>query len=1127
MTYNQLLLKTGGGIMSNKQKNKAAKVANICIGLGGTGISCLKTLKREVYSQVEPDDPDARIPSFSHIQFLAVDTDKNSLESDGTVGSLNEATEFFDISCPNISALLEQTKVLAGNPDMAWLKAKNPQTGEEGLKILSAKAGAGAVRQIGRLLLIQKASQFVQRVAQCVRTARTGLPDGTAVYIHIFTGMGGGTGSGTFLDACYLVQKALEDEGIGGAVMVSGYFFLPDVNLAIPEVAADSSTTKFIKDNGFAAMKELDYCMDESNDGEWSQMYTGFEIRTQKPPVDLAYLVSAQTANGMIQSNGYEYAMNVVADFVMQCVVETSGFDLDSHAANFKRKVEGISKTAGANYYYMALGAANATVPYREITTYLASRLFHSMADIADQLPTNEQIEAAQLEVGLTFKDLRAEMMAKTTFNAQLLQLDYKSVPGLNEQDMGTDDLILPELLTNPYRNAEKKMKNAIAANRTTMEKPWSVDTLGADGYSDSVACRVYELLKNMILDDAKGPFYAAETLNGKNRHSFVSLLSGVKKEVQTARTHCYNDVSLRVQSVKATRHAFLTKKLGKKDNFESFCAALKNYFTNEFQIAVYNEMESMIGKLIENLTELYDRHFFVYVQVTQNLIDTFKENEQYLALEDAEADPFVEPLMTIKALKPALDKAVEAMNLPDEKREFQQSLFPEHDVWKGGDEQKISQAVAAYFLKTFDSYTNRTISDYLEMRFNTNNPQVLADKTYREVMMPLNNKATPLFWLQPGYQQISEAPIGYCTIPEVAVLQTAANTMALSNQEISVIPSGISDRISILRCYCGTPLYAYNGINTYIGEYIGSKNVGRHLYERTKRDLRDWRNLNNLQPFSTLNNPSEKLQQAAAAYDEGVTLGTVAKLDDTEEYKIYILDDITPITAQAEAALDDGGLDKMQEVLLAVKSVKTVSMKNLPNDGAMGHEEKVRKDHAIASSGLTATIVEENKKRNTLNVLVERLEAAITQKQKHASMVPDFYDAVYTGIISLQIPKVIWNRGNAAFGLVDEQELSNPTMQPYGGISPLYQAFVSFNVLSDGDRNELMDAVDGMRMNPDIEKLRESTTALKAMLTPQYINAQVNFAKRKVPEQADAIKKFLTDLFAGIDDFKMMYGIM
>jgi hypothetical protein len=153
MMYNQLLLKTGGGVMSDKQKSQAAQVANVCIGLGGTGVSCLKTLKQSVYSQVVPDVPNSDVPSFSHIQFLAVDTDKSSLESDGSVGSLDAATEFFDLSCANIGGLLAMTTVLAGNPDMKWLKTKNVQTGEDGLKILSAKAGAGGVRQIGRLCI--------------------------------------------------------------------------------------------------------------------------------------------------------------------------------------------------------------------------------------------------------------------------------------------------------------------------------------------------------------------------------------------------------------------------------------------------------------------------------------------------------------------------------------------------------------------------------------------------------------------------------------------------------------------------------------------------------------------------------------------------------------------------------------------------------------------------------------------------------------------------------------------------------------------------------------------------------------------------------------------------------------
>ena len=74
MQYRQLLLSTGGGIVSASQMDQQSNCATIAIGLGGTGVACLRNLKRHIYSRLQPDDPKAVIPTYSHIKFLAVDT---------------------------------------------------------------------------------------------------------------------------------------------------------------------------------------------------------------------------------------------------------------------------------------------------------------------------------------------------------------------------------------------------------------------------------------------------------------------------------------------------------------------------------------------------------------------------------------------------------------------------------------------------------------------------------------------------------------------------------------------------------------------------------------------------------------------------------------------------------------------------------------------------------------------------------------------------------------------------------------------------------------------------------------------------------------------------------------------
>ena len=92
MEYNRLLLSAGGGIFSvAQQANQAKNVATVFIGLGGTGVDCLATLKTEINKRLKPDDPTAPIPSYDHIQFLGVDTDIRSKDIIGV-------TNFFMIS---------------------------------------------------------------------------------------------------------------------------------------------------------------------------------------------------------------------------------------------------------------------------------------------------------------------------------------------------------------------------------------------------------------------------------------------------------------------------------------------------------------------------------------------------------------------------------------------------------------------------------------------------------------------------------------------------------------------------------------------------------------------------------------------------------------------------------------------------------------------------------------------------------------------------------------------------------------------------------------------------------------------------------------------------------------------
>ena len=64
--YKKLLISAGGGIVSAEQQAEQNASATIAIGLGGTGISCLRSLKKEIFDRLRPDDPKATVPSSSN-----------------------------------------------------------------------------------------------------------------------------------------------------------------------------------------------------------------------------------------------------------------------------------------------------------------------------------------------------------------------------------------------------------------------------------------------------------------------------------------------------------------------------------------------------------------------------------------------------------------------------------------------------------------------------------------------------------------------------------------------------------------------------------------------------------------------------------------------------------------------------------------------------------------------------------------------------------------------------------------------------------------------------------------------------------------------------------------------------
>ncbi len=1158
--YRKLLLSTGGGVTSNVDKDKQEACATIAIGLGGTGVDCLRTLKRRVYESIEPDVPDALTPSYSHIKFLAVDSDKKSLAADEKLHSLDVDTEFFDISNTNIQKLLQNAQTYASKPEEEWLTTANEETGAPGISILSASAGAGGVRQIGRLLLVEKADAFVSRVKSLIAAAKTTKaheinPDfngASPLNIHIFTGMGGGTGSGTFLDVCYLVQRAIQETGVTN-VTTMGYFFLPDVNLCRPMIYGNEAISTYIKVNGLSAMKELNYCMDfESNGGAWDQQYHGFHIGPlHKPPVMISHLISSRSTDGTdYGENGYFYALNVVCDFVMQFMVRND-VSMESHISNYNTAMGKVKKKAGANNNYCLLGASNAVIPRTEISTYLASVLFQKMSKLGEQIPTDQEILEFARTNGLTYEGLYQELLKGTSARHPSIPVEHTLFKDMGETDLAErDKLVIPETIGKPYDEMREKMVNQIAVNKKSLTHGWSWEGVDHDDdTSVSKVWKVYYELAKIVEDPGRGPQYAAVMLNGTGRKNLVSLLTGVQEQAAEAKNNIVKNQQLRIQEVKNARSAFLHPKLrdkfAAKRLFDDFIARLARYESDCSQIRALEELDRMLTTMRTQLTDLYHKCFEIYMNVCGDLSETFQAN--YKTLTDPERkkmveDPFIIPLMTINDLKEALDASVQAMRLEDETRAFHQALFANHACWASGTEDEISRFVSDYLVGKFSGYTQKTLTGYLQLKFGDDGD--LVNKVYSNIIKPLSEKAQALFSCSSPDSVANASPIGYCCVPDSSTeIQAAAAKLPEdpSANYFKVVKIALSDRIFLMRCICGVSMYQYSDIGIYTDAYKHDVSVGKHLYEGAGKDPRNWKLLRDIRPFSTLDSrqASETQRAEANRYEIAVERKVIVRDRDIKGVsQLRIMPDVSELLEVAKKAVVSQNSEEIEAAQNEIKTYQATAqpkrVRSLRDDGMEGHEDDVRRDYVLLSRSLMELVEEELKKKEDLDQALEDLDFALSKLQKAAEdkvdtdqKRSDFFDIILTGVVDTSSKiKVTYTRKKRGM-VVGTTDLSLPTAQfPYGKI-PLYQAFVTYCELPDEVRNEMREKAQDAMLNGSQEELEAVVENLDRIYTDDFLGAMQKTVVNLpgiTGNQIDEITNFLLQFMDAKDNFRMMY---
>jgi len=286
----------------------------ILIGLGGTGIKSTVHIKRELVRQFGKVPPIVRILGF--------DTDvpqKQQLKLEEEDIYLEEDKEGFHIT-------LDRPDVFVRENDL--VKSWAPP--ERMISYQDISSGTGAERVSGRLALfanaptaygeIEKAWADITGKRAEIATENMGIEISSdkTVDIYIVCSVAGGTGSGMFLDTGYMCRYIA---GLGHRVF--GFFLLPGV-------FGEDALNYYCPGNGYAALKELDYWINQDQTVEVS--YPGVNKRIPwgggrgNKPFDYICLVDDETETRTVDRiNRVDDAVNFMASSLFLHMMIESG----------------------------------------------------------------------------------------------------------------------------------------------------------------------------------------------------------------------------------------------------------------------------------------------------------------------------------------------------------------------------------------------------------------------------------------------------------------------------------------------------------------------------------------------------------------------------------------------------------------------------------------------------------------------------------------------------------------------------------------------------------------------------------------------------------------------------------
>lgn len=1037
----ELLLAKGGGIYYDAARVDAdEKTATLFVGLGGTGADMLIRIKNEVKRRMVLPQINGKIVGDTpqNIGFLAFDTDSNTKSKTWGVASFDPfGSEFCSLAVDNMPNVIASRKQLAenGDPVWKWYDRIDPTAGMD---------GAGGLRQIGRLMMFENISRIYVTLQEKIKKlvqVNEGLKN---VMVVVVAGIAGGTGSGTFIDMAYLIRGVLENLEVKNKRLL-GYIVLPDVNLL------KGGQASRLWANGFACLKELDYWMapgsDEQNDQFVQNYGQGVEVNNiTSRAFDYCHLLSSQDMDGKPLT--YDKVISSMAENVFAYVAGEVGEQATGNSSmsqmydNIDAYMISLASRAPlpACYRYLAVGSHKLEIPYEEISTLLAVRLFERLAPIFALRPTEESYKADMTTLRLIPKNVIHNSLTDKVPPSPVdgnVNYQYGQIWGNGNDSFNRNAAFYDakQWMAREYQTAVTHS----AANFVNVQNGYFLD-----------------FVKDRIKKPDRGPIYLAALLKSDSKWSIIPTLEGIATHCDEVAATCESKRTSIEKELQLAYNAGQGKIIMKQKSVEGYINALREWMNNENGIMVYSERARVVRGLCEKFRAYYDRIFSKLADIIDALPEIFRQNLDYITLAQKEATQagMLDDSKLIWPLKFEEENRVEFEKLLSSAcTNFLENLTENLSKWTGCDLDTLDENstgstdvpgfISRFIGGQFGSLLNINMEEIIRSRLG--GAEDLDDFLHMQLLR-LRERSIPMFSIRAAYRNTSTAEFAITSVPDDCLNIKSTAAKYLSDHAIVKV-SRERTRVYYVKVISGVPLYAYAKIEEAEKEY---ENAMRNPMTRKGSHLvPEW-----LDKFPTplpegawtptvyQNNRILSLNlQIRECFDRCVNSDIITADNPDAPMKYFLRTaDIqkaesmrTILRGSAEEKLEQ--LREIREDLWGGKSIELPSMGTYKNTDGRNLIDNVR-ECVLRLSGISAEIREQAG-------LLEKFEALSREIED-----PKFFAfAILCGLIELQGFEIVLKRSvnSVIVSPLFDTTLDKPFME--------YEAYISFRKLLDNKR--------------------------------------------------------------------------